>query len=48
VVDACDESEARELAQPLLHELYADDRQQTDRDTSIEIHAAREATPIGG
>ena len=45
LVDACDESEARELARPLLYELYADVRQRLDRDFPIEIHTVREATP---
>jgi len=45
LVDACDESETRELARPLLHELYADVCQRLGRDNSIDIHTIREATP---
>ena len=44
LVDARDETEARELAMPALRELYADVRQRLGREVPIEIHTVRLAT----
>ena len=44
LVDAENETQARQLGQPALHELYADVRQRTGREFPIEIHTVREAT----
>ena len=44
LVDARDETEARELAIPGLHALYADVRQRLGRDVPIEIRTVRLAT----
>jgi hypothetical protein len=47
LVDAADEDEARRLAVPLLHELYADVRPKLGRDVPIEILTVRPATDAG-
>jgi hypothetical protein len=44
LVDANDESQARELGQIALHELYADLRQRWGKDVPIEIRTIRAAT----
>jgi hypothetical protein len=44
VVDAENETQARELGQVALHELYADVRERLGRDVPIEIHTVRPAT----
>ena len=44
LVDASDESHARELCQIALHELYADLRQRWGKDVPIEIRTIRAAT----
>lgn len=44
LVDAADEDEARRLAAPLLHDLYADVREKLGRDVTITICAVRPAT----
>ena len=44
LVDAEDETHARELGHPALHELYADVRERLGRDVPIDIHTVREAT----
>lgn len=45
LVDAIDETQARELGRPALYELYADLRERLGRDVPIEIHTVRPATP---
>lgn len=45
LVDAEDETQARELGRPALHELYADVRERLGRDVPINILTVREATP---
>ena len=45
LVDANDETEARALGQPALHELYADVRERLGRDVPINITTVRPATP---
>ncbi len=44
LVDAEDETRARELGQDALHELYADLRERLGREVPIEIRTIREAT----
>ena len=44
LVEAEDESTARQLGHVALHELYADLRERLGRDVPIEIHTIREAT----
>jgi len=44
LVDAEDETQARELGRPALHDLYADVRERLGKDVPIEIHTVREAT----
>jgi DNA-directed RNA polymerase subunit RPC12/RpoP len=44
LVDAADEAEARRLAEPALHELYADIRERWGRDVPIAIRTVRLAT----
>lgn len=44
LVDAKDETHARELGQVALHELYADLRQRWGKDVPIEIRTIRAAT----
>ncbi len=44
LVDAEDETQARELGQPALHELYTDVRERLGRDVPINILTVREAT----
>ena len=44
LVEATDETQARELATPALYELYADTRRKLGRDTPIQIHTVRLAT----
>lgn len=41
LVQANDETRARELGQKDLYDLYEDDRERTGRDTTIEIHTVR-------
>lgn len=43
LVEAEDESQARELGQTALHDLYADLRERLGRDVPIEIRTVREA-----
>ena len=45
LVDAENETQARELGQPALHELYADLRERLGREVPINILPVREATP---
>ena len=45
LVDASDESQARDFATPKLLELYADARERLGDQFEIEIHTVREATP---
>lgn len=45
LVDALDESQARELATPKLLELYADAIERLGDQFKLEIHTVREATP---
>lgn len=44
LVDAADETQARELGRAALHDLYADLRERLGRDVPIEIRTVREAT----
>lgn len=44
LVDADDETHARQLGRPALHDLYADLRQRMGREVPIEIRTVREAT----
>ena len=44
LVDAEDESQARQLGQVALHDLYADLRERLGKDVTIDIHTVREAT----
>ena len=44
LVDAENETQARELGQPALHELYADIRERLGREVPINILTVREAT----
>ncbi len=44
LVDAEDETQARELGRPALHDLYADLRERLGKDVPIEIRTVREAT----
>ncbi|QDU76914.1 hypothetical protein Pan97_39710 [Bremerella volcania] len=44
LVEADDETQARELGRPALHDLYADLRQRLGREVPIEIRTVREAT----
>ncbi len=44
LVNAANETQARELGAAGLHELYADVRERLGRDVSITIHTVREAT----
>ena len=44
VVEAENETQARELGQPALYELYADLRERLGREVPIEIHTVRPAT----
>lgn len=44
LVDAEDETQARELGHTALHELYADMRERLGREVPIEIHTIRPAT----
>ncbi len=44
LVDAEDETQARELGRDALHDLYADLRERLGREVPIEIRTVREAT----
>ena len=44
LVNADNETQAREVGQPALHELYADLRERLGKDFPIRIHTVREAT----
>jgi len=43
LVDADDETQARELGRTALHELYADMRERLGREVPVEIHTIRPA-----
>lgn len=44
LVDAENETQARELGRPALHDLYADVRERLGRNVPTEIRTVREAT----
>jgi hypothetical protein len=44
LVEADDETQARELGRVALHDLYADLRQRLGKEVPIEIHTVRAAT----